>query len=521
VADNAWYYWSGAITDTTAPTVTMSPAAGLYNTSKSVTLTVNETATIYYTTDGSTPTTSSTVYSAPISISATTTLKYFAKDTAGNSSAVQTAVFTIDTVLPVLTITSGGTFTGTKSVTMSTDETADIYYTIDGSTPTTSSMKYTSALSITATTTLKAFAKDTAGNSSSVQTVTYTLDAPADTTAPTVTASPAAGTYTSAQSVTLTANETATIYYTTNGTTPTTASTVYTGPISISATTTLQFIGKDTAGNTSTPVAATYTINIPDTTAPVLTITPAATFTTNQTVTMSTNETATIWYTVDGSDPTTSGTKVQYSSPVTLTATTTVKAYAVDSSNNASAVQTVTYTKQSGFAEGSNALQLNGTSDYLEYNDFQYDTLELTVNLDSAGAGYLFDARSSVGGGVNNAYLLAGSAPPAIFSDIKVNDVSVTKDASTVANFPRGTKAKLTFVFTSALGGTATTVLFGRGATYYTQNFKGNVYSVKTYKAGVLQSHWDFTNQTTDTNITDQTGNNHIMTRKTGTWITG
>jgi hypothetical protein len=77
-----------------------------------------------------------------------------------------------------------------------------------------------------------------------------------------------------------------------------------------------------------------------------LTITPAATFTTNQTVTMSANETATIWYTVDGSDPTTSGTKVQYSTPVTLTATTTVKAYAVDSANNASAVQTVTYTKQ-------------------------------------------------------------------------------------------------------------------------------------------------------------------------------
>jgi hypothetical protein len=430
VGDNAWYYWSGAVADTTAPTVTMSPAAGLYNTSKSVTLTANETATIYYTTDGSTPTTSSTVYSTPISISATTTLKYFAKDTAGNSSTPQTAVFTIDTVLPVLTITAGGTFTGTKSVTMSaTDASATtIYYTLDGSTPTTSSAIYSSALSITATTTVKAFAKDAAGNSSAVQTVTYTLDtsvpdttpptvnvSPAagtynsaqsvtlsteagatiyyttdgstpttsstvystpisisasatlkfigrdtagnvstpvsatyniDTSPPVVTSSPAAGTYTSAQSVTLSSEAGATIYYTTNGTTPTTASTVYTAPISISATTTLQFIGKDTAGNISTPVAATYTINLPDTTAPVLTITPAATFTDTQTVTMSANETATIWYTVDGTDPTTSGTKVQYSSAVTLTATTTVKAYAVDSANNASAVQTVTYTKQ-------------------------------------------------------------------------------------------------------------------------------------------------------------------------------
>jgi hypothetical protein len=118
--------------------------------------------------------------------------------------------------------------------------------------------------------------------------------------------------------------------------------------LAISATTTLQFIARDTAGNTSTPVAATYTINIPDTTAPVLTITPAATFSDTQTVTMSATDanSYTIWYTVDGTDPTTSGTKVQYASPITLTATTTVKAYAVDSANNASAVQTVTYTKQ-------------------------------------------------------------------------------------------------------------------------------------------------------------------------------
>ncbi|WP_162927797.1 chitobiase/beta-hexosaminidase C-terminal domain-containing protein [Bacillus sp. Y1] len=254
-----------------------------------------------------------------------------------------------DTTAPVLTISpNGGNFASTQGVTLTTNETATIYYTLDGSTPTTSSTQYLAPLSLSATTTLKAFARDTSGNSSAVQTVTFTKDvsAPADTTAPTVTASPAAGTYTSAQSVTLTANETATIYYTTNGTTPTTSSTVYSGPISISATTTLQFIARDTAGNQSTPVAATYTINLPDTTAPTLTITPAATFSDTQTVTMSANETATIWYTVDGSDPTTSGTRVQYTTAVTLTATTTVKAYAVDSANNASAVQTVTYTKQ-------------------------------------------------------------------------------------------------------------------------------------------------------------------------------
>jgi hypothetical protein len=255
-----------------------------------------------------------------------------------------------DTTAPTLTITTGGVFSGTKSVMMSTNETATIYYTLDGSTPTTTSSVYSSALSITATTTLKAFAKDTAGNSSTVQSVTYTLD----NTAPTVTVSPVAGTYTSTQSVTLTANETATIYYTLDGTAPTTSSLVYSSAISISNTTTLKYFAKDSVGNASTVQTALFTINtgVPDTTAPVLTITPATTFSDTQTMVMSTNETATIWYTVDNSDPTSSGTRVQYSTPVTLTATTTVKAYAVDTANNASTVQTITYTKQAAIPSG-------------------------------------------------------------------------------------------------------------------------------------------------------------------------
>jgi len=85
----------------------------------------------------------------------------------------------------------------------------------------------------------------------------------ADTTAPSTTANPAGGTFTSAQNVTLTANETATIYYTTNGSTPTTSSAVYSSPINISSTTTLKFFAKDTAGNSEAVKTQTYTINIP------------------------------------------------------------------------------------------------------------------------------------------------------------------------------------------------------------------------------------------------------------------
>src|SRR6185436_19713358 len=54
-----------------------------------------------------------------------------------------------------------------------------------------------------------------------------TEPAPSDTVAPTVTAAPAPGTFTSAQSVTLVASEPATIYYTLDGTAPTAASARY------------------------------------------------------------------------------------------------------------------------------------------------------------------------------------------------------------------------------------------------------------------------------------------------------
>jgi hypothetical protein len=274
----------------------------------------------------------------------------------GESVTIDTSVTPpADTTAPVLTITSGGTFTGTKSVTMTVNGTATVYYTLDGSTPTTSSSVYSSPLSISATTTLKAFARDTAGNQSAVQTVTYTLDTtqPADTTAPnnvtnlaysnlaqttltlswTASASSDVASYDVFNGSTLLANVTGTTYNVTG----LTASTQYTFTIK----------AKDGANNTASGTSVTVTTSAPaDTTAPVLTITPSATFTDTQTVIMSTNETATIWYTLDDSDPVSSATRLQYTAPLTLTATDTIKAYAVDIANNASVVQTVTYTKE-------------------------------------------------------------------------------------------------------------------------------------------------------------------------------
>jgi hypothetical protein len=86
--------------------------------------------------------------------------------------------------------------------------------------------------------------------------------APASPTqAETPTFSPAAGTYSGAQSVTISdATSNATVYYTTNGTTPTTSANKYTGPITVSSTETLQAMAVATGDTSSTVASAAYTM---------------------------------------------------------------------------------------------------------------------------------------------------------------------------------------------------------------------------------------------------------------------
>jgi len=155
-----------------------------------------------------------------------------------------------------------GTFSAPTSVSMSTTTaSASIYYTADGSTPTTSSTKYTGPVVISTTTTLKAIAND--GTSSSSETDgTYTITSPPPPpAAPSF--SPAPGTYSSTQSVTISDTTVgASIFYTTDGSTPTTSSTKYTGPVAIATTTTLKAIAND-SGGTSPETDGTYTITSP------------------------------------------------------------------------------------------------------------------------------------------------------------------------------------------------------------------------------------------------------------------
>lgn len=78
-------------------------------------------------------------------------------------------------------------------------------------------------------------------------------------TKPVVSANPASGTFTESISVTLSATQSATIYYTTNGTAPSTSSSKYTSPLTFTETTTLKAIGVTPDGITGDVKTFTYT----------------------------------------------------------------------------------------------------------------------------------------------------------------------------------------------------------------------------------------------------------------------
>jgi Legume lectin domain/Chitobiase/beta-hexosaminidase C-terminal domain len=153
----------------------------------------------------------------------------------------------------------GGSYGPTVQVSMtSTTPNSSIYYTTDGSAPSTASTLYTGPISLSVTTTINAVAIANGFIQSATSTATYIISS--QTAQPIF--SPAPGTYVTAQSVSLMdGSPNAVIYYTTNGTTPTHSSMVYTKPIMVSATTTIETIASSPSLNDSPVVTGVYTIN--------------------------------------------------------------------------------------------------------------------------------------------------------------------------------------------------------------------------------------------------------------------
>jgi sugar lactone lactonase YvrE len=172
------------------------------------------------------------------------------------------------TAKPAFSVTPGS-YSSVQSVAISdSTQGATIYYTTDGTTPTASSSVYTGPIAVSSSETIGAIATAGGYSASPVATAAYIINIPIGTTP---IFSPSAGTYTVAQTVTISdATAGAAIHYTTDGTTPTTSSSAYTGPITISSSETIEAIATASGYRNSAVATAAYTLNIPTNPVPVL-----------------------------------------------------------------------------------------------------------------------------------------------------------------------------------------------------------------------------------------------------------
>lgn len=152
----------------------------------------------------------------------------------------------------------GGSFSASQTVKLSSaTASAAIFYTLDGSTPTPASTEYTGPLTISTDTTIKAIASAPGYLQSTLSSAVFTFT----TQTPPVAFAPAGGTYTSAQKVTLSDTDSkAKIYYTTNGSTPSASSTLYTAPVGVAVSETIKAIAVDPALTNSNVTSAAYVI---------------------------------------------------------------------------------------------------------------------------------------------------------------------------------------------------------------------------------------------------------------------
>lgn len=258
------------------------------------------------------------------------------------------------TVLP-----SGGEVTAGTKVYLSTTNVSDcdIYYTLDGKTPTKNSTPYpSSGITINNACTLKAIAYKSGYEDSDVLTATYTIkEEPKPKLV--LSASPSGGQVSAGTKVTLTAKANGSsvsgcdIYYTTNGSTPSRNNgTKYSSGITINNACTLKAIAYKSGYEDSDVLTVTYTIKETPKPKLVLSASPSGgQVSAGTTVTLtakadgSTVSGCDIYFTTNGTTPSKSnGTK--YSSSITINSACTLKAIAYKSGYEDSEVLTATYT---------------------------------------------------------------------------------------------------------------------------------------------------------------------------------
>ncbi len=310
---------TGVFTKKAGTPVFTPPAQPIPDNTPVIISSVTPGASMYYTTDGSLPTTNSTLYSVPLLVSGGTNLSAIAVVDGFDNSAIGTAQYSRAVVARPTFSPTNRVVTNGMPVTISCDTPgALLFYTLDGSPPSTNSAMYTKPVKVDGQTILSVYVV-AHGYQDNAVLIKYS---PAFTEAPVV--SPKAGAVAYGTAVTIAcATPDSTIYFTTDGTVPSTNSPVYTGPLVIREDTILNTLATS-AGYGASFGLAKYTLVQAKT--PVFQSSVIAS-SSNRFVTVSCATTnAMIRYTLDGSDPDTNS--PIYSRPVSCVGPATLKARA-------------------------------------------------------------------------------------------------------------------------------------------------------------------------------------------------
>jgi hypothetical protein len=349
VQEHALNVWR--LVDITPPTTTATPPGGNYISPVNVVLGANESATIYYTINGSAPTTASSVYASAIPINGNTTLKFFAVDNAGNPESTKTETYIVSQgaqtiIIPGASTSNrssgwsvggteayawnaqnwleysvdfglGGTWTFRVTAKNQNNPSApglpggyafNLAVQIDGASkgnlqvPGSTTTYQTGSLAVSVpagvhtvrfTWTNDAWSSGVYDANIRVKEVSFTSEGvpPVDPVAtPTIT--PAGGSFVSSVQVSLSSTTSgATIRYTTDGSAPSSSSTVYGSPFTLTSSKTVKTYASKSGMTDSGVASADFTI-----TQPVGTITiPAANTATRSTGWLTTNSTE-LWY---------------------------------------------------------------------------------------------------------------------------------------------------------------------------------------------------------------------------------